>query len=55
MKKLLSKRIETLKDKLNKLIELYGTQNQEVLRISQELDILICSSYKKGFYESKLK
>lgn len=46
MKKLLEKRIERLKEKLNKLIELYGTQNNEVLRCSQELDILIYSVYK---------
>ncbi|MDF2841041.1 MAG: Spo0E like sporulation regulatory protein [Clostridia bacterium] len=45
MKKLLCKRIEFLKEKLCKLIELYGTQNQEVLKCSQELDRLIFNSY----------
>jgi len=46
MKKLLTKKTEKLREKLSKLIELYGVQNQEVLRCSQELDILIYSSYK---------
>lgn len=45
MKKLLMKRIEMLKERLCKLIELYGTQNNEVLKCSQELDMLICNTY----------
>lgn len=47
MKKLLLKKIELLRERLHKLIDLYGTQNQEVLRCSQELDILIYNSYIK--------
>jgi hypothetical protein len=47
MKKLLMKRIEILKEKLCKLIDLYGTQNHEVLKCSQELDMLIFNSYIK--------
>lgn len=46
MKKLLTRKIDQLRDKLYKLIELYGTQNQEVIRCSQELDNLIYYSYK---------
>lgn len=44
--KLLCKKIERLRERLNKLIELYGTQNKEVIRCSQKLDLLIYSSYK---------
>jgi hypothetical protein len=47
MKKLLAEKIDQLRERLYKLIELYGTQNQEVLKCSQELDILICNSYIK--------
>lgn len=46
MKKLLTKKIDQLRDKLYKLIELYGPQNQEVLKCSQELDNLIYNAYK---------
>lgn len=45
MEKPLTERIEMLRNKLNRLIELYGTQNEEVLKCSQELDILIHISY----------
>jgi len=45
MKKRLKKRIEIMKEKLYKLIDLYGTQNNEVLKCSQELDILIYNAY----------
>lgn len=47
MRKLLKKQIEKLREELIKLIELYGTQNPEVLKCSQKLDILIYSSYNK--------
>jgi hypothetical protein len=47
MKKLLAEKIDQLRERLYKLIELYGTQNQEVLKCSQELDVLICNSYIK--------
>jgi hypothetical protein len=47
MKKLLLEKIELLRERLHKLVELYGTQNQEVLKCSQELDILIYNSYIK--------
>ena len=46
MKKLLTKKIDQLRGKLYKLIELHGPQNQEVLKCSQELDSLIYNSYK---------
>ena len=48
MNELLTKRIEKLRAKLNKLIELYGTQDEKVLKCSQRLDMLISSVYKKG-------
>ena len=47
MKKFLTKKIDQLREKLSRLIELYGTQNQEVLSCSQELDILIYNAYIK--------
>lgn len=46
MNKFLSKKIENLKGKLNKLIDAYGTQNPEVLKCSQQLDLLIYNTYK---------
>ncbi|MDF2521596.1 MAG: Spo0E like sporulation regulatory protein [Clostridia bacterium] len=46
--KLIRDKIEYLKQKLNKLVELHGTQSKEVLKCSQELDLLIVTSYKKG-------
>lgn len=45
MKKLLVSKIDQLREKLYKLIELHGPQNQEVLRCSQELDILVNNAY----------
>jgi hypothetical protein len=48
MNKVVNEKIEFLKEKLNKLIEQYGTQNPEVLKCSQKLDRLIYYSYKKG-------
>ena len=47
MKRLLTNKIDQLREKLYELIELYGPQNQEVLRCSQELDNLIYNSYKR--------
>lgn len=47
MNKLSTEKIELLREKLAKLIELYGTQKQEVLQCSEELDRLIYNSYKK--------
>jgi len=47
MKKLLTNNIDQLREKLYKLIDLYGPQNQEVLRCSQRLDVLIYYSYIK--------
>lgn len=44
--KLIWEKIEYLKRQLDRLIEIYGTQNKEVLKCSQELDVLICSSYQ---------
>ncbi|MFA9397396.1 MAG: aspartyl-phosphate phosphatase Spo0E family protein [Clostridiaceae bacterium] len=40
--------MEELRKKLNKLIEIKGTQHKEVLRLSQELDKLILDHYKKS-------
>lgn len=49
MKKLLPSKIDQLRERLYKLIELYGPQNKEVLSCSQELDVFIYYSYiKKG-------
>lgn len=45
--KLIWDKIESLKQQLNELIELHGTQSKEVLNCSQKLDVLICSSYNK--------
>lgn len=47
--KLIQRRIEYLKCKLNNLIELNGTKNNEVLKCSQRLDVLICNAYKKDY------
>ena len=47
MKRLLTNKIDQLREKLYELIELYGPQNQEVLRCSQELDNLIYDVYKR--------
>jgi hypothetical protein len=46
MKKLLTNKLDQLREKLYKLIELYGPENQEVLKCSQELDNLIFDTYK---------
>ncbi len=50
MNKLLTGKIEAYRKRLNRLIERYGTQHQEVLRCSQRLDMLIYYSYKRGYY-----
>jgi hypothetical protein len=47
MKKLLISKIDQLRERLYKLIELYGPQSQEVIRCSQRLDVLIYYSYIK--------
>lgn len=52
MSTVLADKIEFFREKLNRLIEQYGTQNQEVLKCSQKLDMLIYYSYKKSYYES---
>jgi hypothetical protein len=46
MKTCLINKIDQMREKLYKLIELYGPQNQEVLRCSQELDNLIYNTYR---------
>lgn len=49
MEKYIIKKIELSREKLNKLIELHGTQSTKVLKCSRDLDKLIYSSYtKKG-------
>ncbi|MDF2533306.1 MAG: Spo0E like sporulation regulatory protein [Clostridia bacterium] len=46
MKTRLTNKIDQMREKLYKLIELYGPLNQEVLRCSQELDNLIYNTYE---------
>ncbi len=47
------KEIEDLKEKLNKLIEIYGRDSPEVLKISEILDEYIVEDMKKCKYINK--
>ena len=40
-------KLEKMREKLNKALELYPSNSEEILRISKILDVLICKSYYK--------